>query len=120
MAMRSLGPVVSEEATLDAFVPDDESAATDVEGDERVADARDTADASPDDAPDSPGSSGLPGDTAGGEAVERAAVTSSWLGDGGTCSACGEPASRLWTADDARICTACKPWTRAGQDRCDQ
>lgn len=114
--MARLVTAVTEEATLDAFVPDDGNAAADVDAGE----SEDAASASPDTATESPDSAGDSDSDASGGAVERAAVTSSWLGDGGMCSACGEPAGRLWTDSGARVCTTCKPWTRPGEDACDQ
>ncbi|MXR22519.1 DUF7573 domain-containing protein [Halobacterium bonnevillei] len=111
---------MTEEATLDAFVPDDGNAASDADATEGSGEGRDAASASPATATESPDSARDTGPDASGGAVERAAVTSSWLGDGGTCSACGEPAGRLWVDGGVRVCTTCKPWTRPGEDACDQ
>lgn len=120
MSVASLGAAVTEEATLDTFVPDDGSATADADATEAAGEAQDAARASPDTATESPDSASDSERDASGGPVERAAVTSSWLGDGGTCSACGEPAGRLWADDGVRVCTTCKPWTRPGEDACDQ
>lgn len=87
---------VPEEATLDAF-------------------AGDSGDNDDSDGPREDG----PSDGAD-EDVVLAAVTSSWAADGGACASCGEPAGRLWEDGGERVCTACKPWTRTGEDPCDQ
>ncbi|MFB6072862.1 MAG: hypothetical protein ABEJ88_07825 [Halobacterium sp.] len=48
-----------------------------------------------------------------------APVTSSYREDG-TCSSCGESASRLWQTGEASVCVGCAAWTATGEGACDQ
>jgi hypothetical protein len=61
-----------------------------------------------------------PDDAADSDAVDPVPVTSSWSEDAGTCASCGERARRLWETGGERRCTSCKPWSRSGEDACDQ
>lgn len=125
MSLALEGRDVPEEATLDAFVPDetdegDDEAETETDATATTDSGVETdADATPPDAAavDSDADGDLASDD---EIVDPTSVTSSWRGDDGSCSACGEPAGRLWQDGDQRVCTACKPWTRSGEAPCDQ
>lgn len=122
MSLALEGRDVPEEATLDAFVPDDSD-----KDDETETDATPTTDSGVETDTDAtpPDETAVDTDADGDPAsdddlVDPTSVTSSWCSDDGSCSACGEPVGRLWQSGDQRVCTACKPWTRSGGAPCDQ
>ena len=81
---------VSEEYSLDDFVPNDDGA-----GDPNDDGADDQVDDGANDSVDD---------------VEPAVATSCWSSDGETCPDCGSTASRLWRHEERFVCADCKEW----------
>lgn len=135
MAVASKGRVVSEDATLDAFVEpesaddqassdadDSSSVEADAGGAEAVTDA-DAAESVPGGVRSDPADDGeadAPADDGeSAEAVETLSVTSTWS-DAAACADCGETVPRLWQDGGVRVCAGCKSWRTTGEEPCDR
>lgn len=138
MAVASKGRVVSEDATLDAFVDpesadgqppsdgdaDDSSSAeadTGPDGSVTNADAAEsmTGVEQPDAVDSDTESDATSSDTESTECVESVAVTSTWS-DAAACADCGETVPRLWQDGGVRVCAGCKSWRTTGEEPCDR
>jgi hypothetical protein len=93
------GGGVTEDATLDAFADDEESAAA---GDGSEVDVGGDVDSG--------------GDAeSGNDGPVPPTPTSSWR-PGGDCAACGEHVSRRWWDGDEHVCGDCVSWDASGGD----
>ncbi|MBX0295375.1 DUF7573 domain-containing protein [Haloarcula nitratireducens] len=109
---------MSEDASLDRFLDEDDAEADESDSAAAESDARDDpvavgAESASVDGTES--SDGEPGDEEptddGG--VTPATTTYAWSGEGAACGACGGTVERRWQQDGSLVCADCKEWDRS-------
>jgi hypothetical protein len=95
-----------EDRSLDDFFGDESDESTDADG-EDTSDETTGSDAVESKTTESDDGESSRSDP---EAVEPAASTSGWDGDGGVCADCGERVDRRWRQGEGLVCEACKDW----------
>ena len=105
-------PGMTDDATLDRFLPDDGGGAGErPDGDgggSETDDGGERPDGEERECPD--GDAGGPETDDGGQRVEPTTATLAWTPDGAACAACGTRVERRWHDDGVLVCGDCKDW----------
>jgi hypothetical protein len=95
---------MSENRSLDDFLPADDDGSDDVDGDADSHADDDSSEPRSDDAPDGDGCDSR------NEDAERPRTTLRWTPAGDDCPACGARVERQWRDGDRFVCADCKEW----------